>query len=110
MEKVFTMMELLDEARRGGEAWGEFFRVPAMSLGIYRLEAGADDQQTPHSEDEIYYVVSGRGQLRVEGRDHVVAPGSILFVPAGATHHFHEIKEPLTLLVIFAPAEGSTPG
>jgi quercetin dioxygenase-like cupin family protein len=30
-----------------------------------------------------------------------VAAGTILFVPAGVPHHFHEIEEELTLLVFF---------
>ena len=106
-ERIIKMVDVLEQVRRGGEPWLEFFRVPALSRGIYRLEAGADDPQTPHTEDEIYYVVSGHGALQVEKRDHVVDPGAILFVPAGAKHHFHGISETLTLLVFFAPAEGS---
>jgi hypothetical protein len=32
---------------------------------------------------------------------------TVLFVPAGEAHRFHDITEDLTLLVIFGPAYGS---
>jgi mannose-6-phosphate isomerase-like protein (cupin superfamily) len=107
MEQVFPIDRLLEQARSAGGAWHEFLRVDDLSLGLYLLKAGADDPQTPHAEDEVYYVVRGRGRLRVEERDHDAAPGSILFVPARAGHRFHDIREDLELLVFFAPAEGS---
>lgn len=65
------------------------------------------DPQAPHTEEEIYYVVSGRATLRVGDVDTAVEPGSILFVGAGVEHRFHAIEEDLTTLVFFAPAVGS---
>jgi mannose-6-phosphate isomerase-like protein (cupin superfamily) len=86
-------------------AYGELLRVPAMSAGIYRVRAGAADPQQPHREDEVYYVVSGAGRIRIGDGDHVVAAGDVAFVPAGVVHRFHDVTEDLTLLVVFAPAE-----
>ena len=34
----------------------------------------------PHAEDEVYYVISGRATVRVDGRDSAVSPGSVVFV------------------------------
>lgn len=107
MEQIFPIDRLLEQARSAGGSWHEFLRVADLSLGLYLLKAGAEDGQTPHAEDEVYYVVRGRGSLRVADRDHEVAPGSIVFVPARAEHRFHTIREDLELLVFFAPAEGS---
>ncbi len=90
-----------------GGLWHEFLRVPTMSMGIYSIPAGDDDPQQPHSEDEVYYVVAGRGQIHVAGEDRAVAPGSVVFVAAHDTHYFHSIDEDLDLLVFFAPPEGS---
>jgi quercetin dioxygenase-like cupin family protein len=86
-------------------AYAEFLRVPAMSAGIYRLPAGAEDPQRPHAEGELYYVIGGRAVLRVDGDDRPVAPGSIVFVAPGVRHRFHSIAEALEVLVLFAPAE-----
>jgi mannose-6-phosphate isomerase-like protein (cupin superfamily) len=83
----------------------EFLRVPTLSLGVYRLAAGATDPQSPHAEDEVYYVIEGRGTIRVGEEDRPVGPGSTVFVGARVPHRFHSIEEELTLLVFFAPAE-----
>ena len=103
--KAFEIADLLATRDASGEAWIEFLRVPALSMGVYALAAGTDDPQTPHGEDEVYYVVSGRGVLRVEDVDQPVQSGSVVFVEANAQHRFHSITEDLTTLVFFAPAE-----
>ena len=85
----------------------EFLRFPAMSAGIYSLPAGGTDPQQPHTEDEIYYVVEGEAKLRVAATDHSAVPGALLFVKARVEHRFHAIVKDLTVLVFFAPAEGT---
>jgi mannose-6-phosphate isomerase-like protein (cupin superfamily) len=95
----------LREARRSPNGYHEFLRVPAMSAGVYVLAAGATDVQTPHLEDEVYYVVRGRGKLRRGQNDVSALPGDVHFVKARELHHFHSIEEELVLLVVFAPAE-----
>jgi mannose-6-phosphate isomerase-like protein (cupin superfamily) len=85
----------------------EFLRAPSLSVGLYVLPAGASDPQQPHTEDEVYHVVSGRGHIRVGVEDQAVGAGTVVFVEAGADHRFHDIEEDLTVLVFFAPAEGS---
>ena len=98
---------LVRELRRSPNRYLEFLRVPAMSVGVYVLAAGAVDTQSPHSEDEVYYVVRGRGKLQRGSEELAANPGDVLFVPALQPHRFHSIDEELVLLVVFAPAEGS---
>lgn len=90
--------------RKRDETWNQPLRVPAMSVGVYLLSAGSKDEQTPHREDEIYYVVRGRAELRVGSSTRAVAPGDCIFVAAGDTHRFEDISDDLELLVVFAPA------
>jgi mannose-6-phosphate isomerase-like protein (cupin superfamily) len=85
------------------EHYLQFINAGSLSLGLYALAAGADDLQTPHAEDEIYYVVSGRGTILVADERRAVAPGSIVFVGKGVEHRFVDIEEDLSLLVFFAP-------
>jgi mannose-6-phosphate isomerase-like protein (cupin superfamily) len=95
-----------DRAERG-QPWLEFIRHPALSVGLYVLEPGEPDRQSPHTEDEIYYVVEGRGQISVGSEVRAVGPGSVVYVATAVAHHVHDITERLTLLVVFAPAEGT---
>jgi mannose-6-phosphate isomerase-like protein (cupin superfamily) len=99
--------ESVNRARRAGERYREFLRVPSMSVGVYVLPAGAVDGQSPHTEDEVYFVVRGRAQFTHLDTDRAVGPGDVLFVPARDVHRFHTIAEELVLLVVFAPAESS---
>ncbi len=103
--KAFEVAQLLEQRRAGGQLYLEFLRAPGLSLGVYSLKAGATDPQQPHAEDEVYYVLNGRGQIRVGDEDRAVQPGSVIFVAARVPHKFHTITEDLDLLVFFAPAE-----
>lgn len=99
------LSDLVARLKKSGEAYLEFLRVPSLSMGVYTLPAGSVDEQEPHTEDEVYYVIYGKASMRV-GNDHQeIAAGSIIFVAANADHRFHDITEDLTVLVFFAPAE-----
>jgi mannose-6-phosphate isomerase-like protein (cupin superfamily) len=85
----------------------EQFRVPDLSIGTYSIPAGGVDDQTPHTEDEIYVVTAGRARIVTDSGAADVGPGDVIFVPAGEGHRFVDIAEDLALLVIFGPAEYS---
>ena len=87
--------------------WAEHLRVPDLSVGTYSIPAGGTDTQTPHTEDEIYVVTSGRAVIETPGGTAPVSPGSVIFVPAREEHRFTNVTEDLALLVIFGPAEES---
>lgn len=105
--QAFDLQPLLADHEAAGRAYLEFLRVPALSAGLYVLPAGGTDPQQPHEQDEVYYVVNGRARFRGGEDDQPVAPGTLLYVPAREEHRFHSIEEELTVLVLFAPAEGS---
>ena len=104
---AFELQQLQNERGRAQRAYLEFLRVPSLSAGLYVLPAGGIDPQQPHTEDEVYYIASGRGAIQVAGESRTVAAGSIVFVKAGDEHRFHSITEELVILVFFAPAEYS---
>ena len=90
-----------------GVAWVEHLRVPDLSVGTYSIPAGSTDEQSPHTEDEIYVVMSGRATLESAGDSADVRPGLVIYVPAGEVHRFTEITEDLAVVVFFGPAEYS---
>ena len=99
-------LDEIDAARAAEHRlYREFLRVPDLSAGLYVLEAGASDPQSPHTEDELYYVVAGRGAIRVGDERREVGPGSTIFVPAMISHRFEGVVERLEVLVVFGPAE-----
>jgi len=101
----FAIAELEKTRAQAQKKYLEFLRVPAMSAGVYVLAAGSTDPQSPHKEDEMYYVVRGRVRMRAGSEDQPVGEGSVIFVGAGVEHRFYDIAEELVVLVFFAPAE-----
>lgn len=98
----------LEALRRGqGDPWLEFQRSPDLSTGLYVLAAGEPDLQQPHTEDEVYVVVAGRGRFVTPTGETAVGPGSVIFVPALEEHRFVDVTDELRVVVVFGPAEGS---
>ena len=87
--------------------WIEHLRVPDLSVGTYSVPGGGSDDQSPHSEDEIYVVTQGSARLVAGDEAADVAPGSVVYVPAGEVHRFVDIAEDFAVVVLFAPAEYS---
>jgi mannose-6-phosphate isomerase-like protein (cupin superfamily) len=88
-----------------GRLYEEFVRSHDLSVGLYRLPAGAPDPQSPHTEDEVYHVLSGQARIHVGDDTRTVGAGSIVFVAADVEHRFVDITEDLVVLVVFGPAE-----
>ncbi len=108
MQSFFSVDEIRKQITRR-RPYAEFLRVPAMSCGVYVLQPGEEDRQTPHHQDEIYYVVSGAAHMKVAvenqpEQDRAIAAGDVIFVKAHEEHRFHGITQELVLLVVFAPA------
>ena len=105
--QAHELNDLASLRAQSGQPYLEFLHAPALSMGLYVLPAGSTDPQSPHTEDEVYYVVSGRAQIQAADEHRPVQAGSIVYVAKNVEHRFHSIEEELTVLVFFAPAEYS---
>lgn len=102
---AFHVDELVSRLDTSGHDFAEFFRAPSdtLSMTIAFWPAGGEDPQEPHAEDEVYYVASGRGRIRVAGEDSDVHAGSVVYVAAGVEHHFHSVEDDLEVVVFWSP-------
>jgi mannose-6-phosphate isomerase-like protein (cupin superfamily) len=105
--QAFELTQLTSQQNSSNKLYLEFLKVHALSMGLYILPVGGIDPQSPHTEDEVYYVVSGKAKIRVGKEDRDVGAGSIVYVAKKVEHRFHSIEEELQVLVFFAPAEYS---
>lgn len=98
----------VDQALRhlapGRPPFAKVFEHGTLSVEIFSPK-GMDDQQ-PHSRDEMYVVVSGRGDFVHGETRESVGPGDFLFVPAGAVHRFENFSDDLAVWVMFYGPEG----
>ena len=53
--------------------------------------------------DELVYVITGKGEITVDGQKRTVGPGSFFFVPDGAPYDFKVIEGPVDLVAAFSP-------
>jgi mannose-6-phosphate isomerase-like protein (cupin superfamily) len=109
MEFSTTRSIKLSEAQnaiptREGKLYAELFRHGTLAVEIYAPK-GIDLQQ-PHTRDELYIVVSGRGWFLVEGRRFAFSPGDALFAAAGEVHRFEDFTDDLLVWVVFYGPEG----
>lgn len=87
-----------------GERFVQAFAHGSMSVELY---APADiDPQTPHSQDELYFIVSGEGEFVLAGERHRFRPGTSFFVPAGIEHRFENYTRDFATWVVFWGPQG----
>ena len=91
--------------RLGPGGYEVLYETARLQVGVYVLVAPEPDRQEPHEWDELYFVLEGRGTLRVEDEELALEEGGAAFVAARAHHHF-EAYERIVLLVVFDKTPG----
>jgi mannose-6-phosphate isomerase-like protein (cupin superfamily) len=80
--------------------------VELCSLAEETLPPGAS--VTPHhhlATEEIYYILSGAGEMTVGDETRAVGPGDAVYIPLRSAHTLKNTgREPLTLLLVCGPA------
>jgi mannose-6-phosphate isomerase-like protein (cupin superfamily) len=70
------------------------------------LHRGASIGMHVLAHDEVYYIVSGRGVLKVDDTEREVGPNTAIFMHEGADVGIRQIgDEDLVLIVAYPPAE-----
>lgn len=87
-----------------GQRFAVAFERGSLSVELY-APRGSDPQQ-PHTRDEVYVVVSGRGEFVNGPERHAFGPGDLMFVPAGVEHRFEQFSDDLAVWVVFYGPEG----
>lgn len=75
----------------------------SMSLEIYAPGSNVDgqDRQTPHAQDELYFVQRGCSELVIGSQRFVAEPGDAVFVGAGTEHRFENFTADFATWVVF---------
>jgi mannose-6-phosphate isomerase-like protein (cupin superfamily) len=88
----------------GGDTIGYSFFAKAPDLRlVFRkraLKPGSAIGYHEQKEDEIYYVISGRGEMTLDGRTFEVAPGTAVLTRPGSAHGLKQVgTEDLVILI-----------
>lgn len=75
------------------------------SIGTQTVAAGCFIREHTHAmNEEIIYVVEGRGVARIDGVEHPIEKGSCVYVGRNRKHHFlNPHAEPMMFLWIMMP-------
>jgi mannose-6-phosphate isomerase-like protein (cupin superfamily) len=90
---------------------GEFFQVLQQTsrtqCAVMTIAPGGDGGPAEtHRGDQIVYVVEGEAVVRINECEHRAGAGTLITVPAGASHHVRNPGPvPLFLLTVYAPPE-----
>lgn len=72
----------------------------------FTLAEGGNTPRHTHTWPHINYIVSGQGTLFLEGVEHILEPGSVAYVPAGAEHQFKNTGSRDFAFICIVPEEG----
>jgi mannose-6-phosphate isomerase-like protein (cupin superfamily) len=79
----------------------------ALGYSLAHAYVRPGESSLPHrlAGSEVYYILEGRGTMHVEGERAEVRPGSVVYVPPGATQHITNTgPSNLVFLCIVHPA------
>jgi len=91
----------LEKINNNNSYFQTFINKDSLAAGVLVLKPGDEDTQTPHDSDEIYYVISGDGFLKIKDKDYKVSKEKLFFVAKNVEHFFHGNTKKLTVLYFF---------
>lgn len=91
-----------------GERFARALAHGSMSVELYA--PSEIDPQTPHAQDELYFIHAGTGSLVVADVTHSFAAGDCFFVSARVTHRFIDFSKDFSTWVVFWGMDGGETG
>ncbi len=86
----------------------EVLTAGPITIEVGKYPAGSAAPKNPHNEEELYYILSGTGQIRVGDDTHDVEAGDLIHVEPNMEHDFFNITEDITVLIMLGPAANPT--
>ncbi len=76
------------------------------SMGFVTLEPrGGQVPWHNHDQEEVYFILSGRGEMCVADEMSVLSAGEAVYIPSGSYHQLTNTgTEPLTMIYCYGPA------
>lgn len=104
MNRVFPVREALVQPLEPGRLSSLVFEHGTLEVRFYAPDG--TDTQTPHTRDEVYVVVGGKGQMVDDAGRRDLNTGDCVFVPAGCTHRFEDFTDDFAVWVVFYGPQG----
>ena len=101
MKLEFDLSTYVKKIKNSNSYFETFINKSSLAAGVLVLKSGEEDTQEPHDSDEVYYVISGDGFLKIKDKDYKVSKDKVFFVAKDVAHYFHGNKTELKVLYFF---------
>ncbi len=101
MKLEYDLKTYLEKIEKSSSYFSTFIDKDRLAAGVMLLRPGEKDIQTPHENDEVYFVLSGNGFLKIKNKDYSVSKNKLFFVGKNVKHFFHGNSEELKVLYFF---------
>ncbi len=64
-----------------------------LSVGIYKLSAGAKAAPHAHPNEQVIAVMKGRMSFRLGSEERIVGPGEVVLVPPNTEHQTEAVED-----------------
>ncbi|MFQ5496429.1 MAG: cupin domain-containing protein [Nitrosopumilus sp.] len=105
MKLDYDLNSYIKKIKKGNSYFHTFINRDSLSTGILFLQPGEEDSQVPHDSDEVYYVISGDGFLKINDKDYKVSKDTLFFVGKDVEHFFHGNTQELKVLYFFGGSD-----
>ena len=68
----FNLKDNLDKIKKSDSYFRTFINKDSLATGILILNPGEEDTQEPHESDEVYFIISGNGFLKIKNKDYEI--------------------------------------
>ncbi len=101
MKLEFDLSASLEKIKKSNSYFHTFINKDSLAAGVLVLQPGEEDTQAPHDNDEMYYVISGNGFLKIKDKDYKISKDKLFFVAKDVEHFFHGNTKELKVLYFF---------
>ena len=105
MKLEFDLATCVGRIKKSSSYFYTFINRDSLAAGILLLNPGETDTQEPHDNDEIYYIISGDGFLKIKDKNYPVLEDKVFFVEKNVKHYFHGNKKNLKVLYFFGGSD-----
>ena len=101
----FNLKDYLDKIKKSDSYFHTFINKDSLATGILVLAPGEEDTQEPHESDEVYFIISGNGFLKIKNKDYEISKDKLFFVDKDVPHYFHSNTKELKVLYFFGGSD-----
>ena len=103
-----SITDMVDDLEPAELQHREVLTAGPLTIEVGKYPADSAVPKNSHNEEELYYVLSGSGKLRVGDATHEIEAGDLVYVEPDLEHDFFHITEEITVLIILGPATHPT--